>query len=330
MQPFEGLEWEWAEFNGLDPAGMVACASGTAALHLALEALELPTGSEVIVPDFTMIACPRAVTMAGLRPVFVDCDDDLLMSQELLYQAVGMRTSAVMLVSVYGRHSHVWQRDTEGIKVIEDLAEAHGVHPYPKTDAACWSFYKNKIIHGEEGGAVWFRDIANAEKARCLRSLGFTAAHDFCHAPRGWNHRMSNTHAVLIRQSLWRYNRDMVLRQEIVRWHDEECPDAWRMPPRDVPWVYDLRLRGLCGEQQQYEVIRALLVKGIQGRHGFKPCSGQQEYMLDNWSKTGPLNPKALAASREVIYLPIQPGITTRESVREAFRVIKGIIGDGK
>ena len=88
MEPYQQLEREWAEWNHLDPAGMVVCSSGTAALHLALEALCLG-GAEIIVPDYTMIACARAVTLAGCTPVFVDCDERLLMDLELLAQIIG-------------------------------------------------------------------------------------------------------------------------------------------------------------------------------------------------------------------------------------------------
>ena len=108
MQPHEQLEQEWAAFNDLDPAGMVACSSGTAALHLALEALQLQPGSTCILPDFTMIACARAVTLAGLVPVFVDCGDDLLMDMALTPQACGEKTSAVMIVHIYGRQQSMY------------------------------------------------------------------------------------------------------------------------------------------------------------------------------------------------------------------------------
>lgn len=86
MESYEKLEIVFSEFNQLDPKGMVACSSGTAALHLALEALELPRESDVIVPDFTMIACARSVSMAGLEPVFVDCEDKLLIDLAILEQ----------------------------------------------------------------------------------------------------------------------------------------------------------------------------------------------------------------------------------------------------
>src|SRR5882757_10054564 len=86
LQSHEMLERKFATWNHLPYEGMVACSSGTAALHLALEALQLPPGSQVIIPDFAMIACARAVTLAELVPVFVDVKDDLLIDPVLIEQ----------------------------------------------------------------------------------------------------------------------------------------------------------------------------------------------------------------------------------------------------
>lgn len=79
LEPYEQLELRFAEWNELPPEGMVACSSGTAALHLALEAINDKPAGEVIVPDLTMVACPRAVVLADKTPKFVDCNDQLLM-----------------------------------------------------------------------------------------------------------------------------------------------------------------------------------------------------------------------------------------------------------
>lgn len=338
MQPFERLEHEWARFNDLDPAGMVACSSGTAALHLALEAFQLPSYSEVIVPDFTMVACPRAVAMAGLRPVFVDCDDRLCLRtydvQDTCDTVSGIRPKAVMPVHVYGRRC-----DMEGVfdwaehydlRVVEDLAEAHGVRPHDKTDAACWSHYKNKQVAGEEGGTVWFRDPAHAKLARQLRSLGFTDAHDYNHVPRGHNYRMSNAHAELILRN-WNTplfpNGDPVIeivfdmRRAIESWYDEFCPAEWRQPPREAVWVYDLRVSGMTSETQD-RVVRTLREAGIQARHGFKPMHAQTEFK--DCRRVGGEN--AERASREVIYLPVAPGSTTRADAERAFALIRSIV----
>ena len=167
MESYQRLEAEWAEFNGLDPNGMVACSSGTAALHLALESFCLPPNSEVITPDFTMVACARAVTLAGTKPVFVDCDERLMMDVTLVESCVreklgeeiyaggdlvgwkGLATApwVIMPVHVYGRQCDMDALARVACKydlvIVEDLAEAHSVRPHPSTDAACWSFFKN-------------------------------------------------------------------------------------------------------------------------------------------------------------------------------------------
>lgn len=358
MEAYQQLEVQWAAWNGLDPAGMVACSSGTSALHLALEALRLPPGSEVIVPDFTMVACARAVTLAGLTPVFVDCRDDLLMDYDCLRAAANPdKVQAVMVVHVYGRRVHlggVRNCTYEGTFTIEDLAEAHGIRPHPSTDAACWSFYRNKIVAGEEGGAVWFRDPAHAALARQLRNLGFTDAHDFMHVPRGHNYRLANCLAEKVLKNFktlaqvfardpneWndfalKHQKASCLplvaslvaeRQQIESWYDAVCPDEWRMPPRDVPWVYDVRIPEMAEVdnlplQLQDRLVKTLREHEVEARHAFKPMSVQEEYR--GCRLVG--NRNAWRLAREVFYLPISPGATTEEEVRRAFDLIYRMI----
>ncbi len=313
MQAYERLEQEWAAFNGLDPAGMVACSSGTAALHLTFEAFRLPAGSEVLVPDYTMVACPRAVALAGLTPVFVDCGDDLLVKPGLL-------TTHVLFVHVYGRRVRIGEFGLDpGGYVVEDLAEAHGVRPHEETDAACWSFYKNKIVAGEEGGAVWFRNAEHAAFARQLRSLGFTDAHDYDHVPRGCNYRLANALAELIRMDLSGKRAEWQgFRRKIEAWYDAACPPEWRQPDRDAVWVYDVRVPGWTRDRV-LAAVRALRAAGVEARPGFLPMSAQQEF----WKCRGTGNENAERASNEVLYLPVQPGTTTPGLVDRAFAVLR-------
>lgn len=333
-RPHEQLETEWAVFNGLNASGMVCCSSGSAALHLALEALQLPPGSEVIVPNLTMVACPRAVVLAGLAPVFVDCGEDLLIDQNLAMDAFSEYrpdACALMIVHIYGRAADMTRLqqtvvDCNDCLVIEDLAEAHGVRPHPQTDAACWSFYRNKIVAGEEGGAVWFRDPDHARLARSLRCLGFTEEHDFMHAPRGHNYRMSDAHARLVLDSLApnQVKDNLAIRRTIEANYNRHCPVEWRMPPRDVPWVYDLRLPGITQEQQT-TAVRALQRAGYQARHAFKPMHLQEEFK--GCRLVGSNN--ALKVAREVIYLPLDPGRHTYASADDfprPFEVIRGVL----
>lgn len=330
MQPFERLELEWAKFNDLDPAGMVACSSGTAALHLAVEVttkdIRRCGGGDVLVPDYNMIACPRAVTLAGRTPVFCDCDPvRLLPTADEVRRYGNGRCHSVILPALYGRKIGDDVFDVAGDwcdAVIEDLAEAHGVRPHDGTDAACWSFYKNKIVAGEEGGAVWFRNPDHAKYARMLRTLGFTDAHDYTHIPRGHNYRMSNLHAREILEGyngLHDYERLVGLRREIESWYELECPVEWRMPRRDAVWVYDLRIPGMTTEKQR-EVVEELRWGGIAARYGFKPCRKQEEYRNGEGSDG---EWESDRASREVIYLPVQPGVTTRDDARRTFEIIR-------
>lgn len=323
-EEYEELENDLSSRFGVGKGNVVCCSSGTAALHLALEAFQISNlgTRQVLIPDYTMYACSRAVILADMVPVTVDCNRrDLLMNVDELEGSITNKTCAIMAVHIYGR---ICDRDkiadiceTNKLLFIEDMAEAHGVQPHCASDAACWSFYRNKIIAGEEGGAVYFKDKAVAAHARKLRSLGFNEPHDYSHVPRGHNYRLSNTHARLIRQSNWAFDRNLVLRREIEKWYDWECPEEWRMPDRESPWVYDFRIRGM-GRETQGKLIHELREEGIQARHGFKPISTQEEYK--NHCAVGV---EALIVSNEVIYLPIQPGTTDRDYCKSAFGILK-------
>ena len=327
MQSYERLEKEWAQWNQLDPLGMVCCASGSAALHLSLEALQLPLGSGVITSDFNMIAIARSISLAGLTPVFVDCDERLLIDKWVIPLSLRISTKALIVVHIYGRK---YEMEPCGFSpgsfyFIEDLAEAHGIKPNSTTDAACWSFYKNKIVCGEEGGAVWFRDNGHAELARSLRCLGFNSLGDFKHRPRGHNYRMSNCHAELILQSLGNVGKNLVARQRIEDLYTIYCPESWRQPYRNVPWVYDLRIKGMSRIQQD-TIIVALKSSGIEARHAFKPMSHQEEYRQSRCILSDPTIHNAYVASCEVIYLPIVPGVTSESQIKQSFQIIESFI----
>lgn len=307
MQAFEQLEQSFAAWAGVE--NPVACANGTAALHLALEALRLPLGSEVLVPEFTMVACARAVVLAGLKPVFVDCGEDLLLNVELIGERITPKTRAILPVHVYGRRCDVdavmWWAHTNHLQVVEDLAEAHGIHPHSETDAACWSFYQNKIIAGEEGGLVSFRDPEKAALAKMLRCQGFAEQHDFLHVPRGHNYRLSNANANLVLNSLRMADENLISRKWVEAWYDECVPEEYHQPSRLVPWVYDIRVRGMQSKQQN-EIVRKLNAAGVAVRHGFKPMSEQPEFMESREATTL----RAFHLSQEVLYFPISPGLT--------------------
>lgn len=338
MEPYLELEKRWADFNGVDPEGMVACSSGTAALHLGLEALRacscLSAGDEVVVPDFTMVACARAVAMAGMTPVFVDCTRDGLLDLDLLDRATTEGMRAAMAVHVYGRQLDMFHLASIAKDLtwwlIEDLAEAHGTKPSAYTDVACWSFYKNKIVAGEEGGAVWFAEPAHAKTARSLRSLGFTATHDFQHLPRGHNYRLSNAHASLVLTSLDCYQGNLGWRKVLEALYEKHCPTLWRMEGSPVvPWVYPiippLKVSTLRKALYVDAPIATLKRAGVQARHFFKPMHEQPEFQTCKfiqrrypWCIPYPTS-SLLACSG--LYLPLSPEMNEGEVMR-AFGIL--------
>ena len=321
MEPYELLEQEFAAWIGRSASRTVVCSSGTAALQLAIEATQLPKASEVIVPDFTMIACARAVSMAGLSPKFVDCKTDLLLDETRLEQALTPDTTAIMAVHVYGRkcamqsiHRFAKQHD---LIVIEDLAEAHGISMHPLTHVGCWSFYRNKIVAGEEGGVAVFRHSTDADLARSQRCMGFTPEHNFTHHPGGFNARMSNCHAQLIRNSLKSVYEHLIRRKIVTGCYDKAVPKLMRMPHRESPWVYDFLLPDRAGLLQSGDevfefdvthnetIVAELAARGVPARVGFKPMSSQPEYQIPH-PLSADRDSCATEMSNRVVYLPIE------------------------
>jgi dTDP-4-amino-4,6-dideoxygalactose transaminase len=323
MESYQALEREFAQWNELDPAGMVVCNSGTSALHLALEAMRLPKASEVLVPEFTMVACARAVILAELKPLFVDCSDELVISTKLVeghcHRYSPYSPKVVMPVHIYGLQCNMYAlgeiANTYSLIVVEDLAEAHGIKPDKGTDAACWSFYRNKIICGEEGGAVWFRNPEHAALARQLRTLGFQDTHNYLHVPRGHNYRLSNVHADLIRKSLANADENIKKRRFIESWYTEwlEDEDFDLGPATQAPWMYAMRLVGY----DTTKIVQTLNRQyRIEARLGFKPMSEQPEFRREGFEE---LN--AYRLSRQVIYMPIRADMSFEE-VKENCRAL--------
>ena len=314
MEKVKELEDLFGKIHKVDH--VVGCSSGTAALHLALESLQLPPGSKVAVPNYTMVAVPRAVILAGLTPVFIGCNSDLLIN----WMNVGCveNVKAVIVVHTYGRKKGIPSNPEQyGLHIIEDMAELHGFTPSPWSSASCWSFYKNKVIAGEEGGAVGYWKPEYANRAKELRCLGFTEKHDYTHSPRGHNYRLSNVHADLILQSMGNMVSNIFERRRIESYYDEFCPQGWKMPYRDSVWVYDLYVPNLPLWKQDV-VVERLNREGIPARHGFKPMTWQEEFR--DCEKVGYDHSEKMVGG--VFYLPCRPGIDTYKTAKEAFQII--------
>ncbi|MEU0278663.1 DegT/DnrJ/EryC1/StrS family aminotransferase [Streptomyces sp. NPDC088147] len=299
------FESAFADYNGI--AHGVACSSGTTALTLALRALGVGPGDEVIVPEFTMIATAWAVTYTGATPVFVDCGDDLNIDVSLIEEKITPRTKVIMPVHIYGRRCDM---DTimdlaheYNLRVVEDSAEAHGVRPV--ADIACFSLFANKIITAGEGGICLTDDKRLADQMAHLRAMAFTKDHSFLHKKLAYNFRMTSMQAAVALAQTERLDAILETRREIERRYDEGLSGIGGitlMPPRDVLWMYDLRA------ERREELRDFLADEGVETRLFFKPMSRQPGYLHPDWPSL-----KASRFSEDGFYLPTHTGLTAED-----------------
>ncbi|MCS4044617.1 perosamine synthetase [Salinibacter ruber] len=194
-----------AEYCGVPYA--LAVSNGTVALHLALEALGIGEGDEVIVPDFTFAASINAILHAGATPVLVDIREDTwLLDPEATSEAITDRTKAIMPVHLYGQPCNMDEivriADENGLYIVEDAAEAigslyHGEHVGNIGDVGTFSFYGNKTITTGEGGMVLFQDEETYQYAAQLRDHGMSSSQRYWHDEVGYNYRMTNMQAAV-------------------------------------------------------------------------------------------------------------------------------------
>ncbi len=200
------FEQKWAEYCGV--ACGVACSSGTTAIHLALAALGIGHGDEVLVPCFTLVADTNMVILVGAKPVLVDVDPRTWCIDPVRIEAkITPRTKAILCVHMYG-HPCDMDRLLEiarrhKLLVIEDAAQAHGTEYKGRKagslgDIACFSFYSSKTLTTGEGGMVMTNDAALADKMRCMRSQGFEGGgRVYVHRVLGYNYRLTNLQAAI-------------------------------------------------------------------------------------------------------------------------------------
>jgi len=202
IQEFEG---GFAKFSGSRHG--VAVMNGTVAIQLALAALGVKEGDEVIVPDLTFVATANAVRYVGARPVFVDSEMGTWnIDPEKIAAAVTKKTKAIILVHLYGHPCDMGPilevAEKHGLFVIEDAAEAHGAEYKGRKvgslgDVGCFSFYGNKIITTGEGGMCITNDPALAERMHFLKDHAMRPEKRYWHPEIGFNFRMTNVQAAI-------------------------------------------------------------------------------------------------------------------------------------
>lgn len=275
------------DFAGLvERKHAVAVCNGTAALEIAVEALAIQAGDEVIMPAFTIISCASAIVKCGGVPVLVDADPlTWNMDVQQVEAKITARTKAIMAVHIYGLPVDMDPllaiAKKHELLVIEDAAEAHGQTYKDKAcgsfgDISVFSFYPNKLITTGEGGMVVMDSDKLADRCRSLRNLCFIPEKRFVHEELGWNMRMTNIQAALGLAQLERWQEHITRKRHIGKLYAEllgAC-DAFSLAPgrtayaENIYWVFGVVMRnGMTAE----EVTRRLSEKKIGTRPFFYP-----------------------------------------------------------
>ncbi|MDB5315262.1 MAG: aminotransferase DegT [Rhodospirillales bacterium] len=203
----------------------IATSNGTVSLHLAMAALGIGKGDEVIVPDLTFAACANTVMQLGARPILTDIDPvTWCLSPEAIARAITPRTRAVMVVHLFGRPAPMTEiralADAHGLFVIEDCAEAPGARYDGKpigafSEIASCSFFANKIVTTGEGGICTTNNSDLAQRMRMLRDHGMRPERRYWFEEPGFNYRMTNLAAAIGCAQLDRMDAMLAERREI-------------------------------------------------------------------------------------------------------------------
>jgi len=321
------FEREFGAFIGLPHC--VGVESGTAALKLALEAMGVGPGDEVVIPANTYIACAFAVSQLGAVPTMVDMRDDYLMDVEQIEAAITPRTKVIMPVHLYGQAADiegvVALARRHGLKVLEDVSQAHGAALGGRKmgtfgDVAAFSFYpgKNLGAYGD-GGGICTADPEIADRLRLLRDFGQRKKYE--HLIVGDNCRLDTMQAAVLRVKLAHLARWNAQRLQAAKWYDELLADAGFTPPArhtDEGHVYHLYVVRVTERER---VMNELGAQGIQtGIHYPIPIHLQEAYR-DRAIPAGTY-PRTESAAKTILSLPMFPEIT-REQVERVVAALR-------
>lgn len=324
------LEAELAAYVGVPHA--VACSSGTDALLLALMALELKAGDEVIVPDFTFFATAEAVSLLGGVPVFADVRADTLnLDPERAAEVIGPRTRGIIAVSLYGRCADFDELNElaarHGLFLVEDGAQSFGASSRGRrscglTPIAATSFYPAKPLGAYgDGGALFTREPALAARFRSLLNHGQVASYRHRHI--GINGRLDALQAAVLRVKLRHLDEELAARQRAAEWYREELSDAVEVPhphPGDrCAWAqYTVRT------PRRDRLAARLAAAGIPTAVHYPLPVHRQEAYAGLAADDGRLA-ESIRAAGEVLSLPMHPFLT-REQVAEVGGAVRAAV----
>ncbi|KQQ01432.1 MULTISPECIES: DegT/DnrJ/EryC1/StrS family aminotransferase [unclassified Rathayibacter] len=310
------FEEEFAAYCGV--RNTVGVGNGTDALELALLALDLRPGDEVLVPANTFVATAEAVVRAGARPVFVDCDDDYLIDVASAAAAVTPRTRAVMAVHLYGQCAPVEQLAAAvgpAVTIVEDAAQAQGARRFGARAGslgaiAGTSFYpgKNLGAYGDAGGVMTDDDELAAAVRRLGNHGGLTA---YRHDVLGTNSRLDSLQAVVLSAKLAHLDEWNRQRRDAAARYGELLDGVGGLTlPRTAPGNEHVHHLYVVRTPERERVREVLGAAGVAtGVHYPQPV-----HLMAPFAAERPVSlPRAESFAGELLTLPLFPGITSAQ-----------------
>lgn len=317
----------------------IAVTNGTTALEIAVQALGISQGDEVIMPTFTIISCAMAVTKVGAIPVLIDSDIETWnMKVSEIEQKITARTKAIMLVHLYGLPAEVDEilelANKYHLKVIEDAAEMHGQTYIGRPcgsfgDISIFSFYPNKHITTGEGGMIVTdnKDLA----ARCcyLRNLCFKNDVRYVHEEISDNYRFTNLQAAVGLAQLERLDEFIIRKRKMGKYYTEALKDVkgLRLPiektsyAENIYWVFGIVLEENISLTNR-EVVQRLAEEGIGSRTFFWCMHEQPVYINDGYFKEEKYK-NAEYLARKGFYIPSGLALTEKQMDEVVCKLIK-------
>ena len=309
----------------------VSTTSGTTSLHLAVAALDIKNGDEVIIPTFTMVATCNAVLYQGGRPILVDATPDTwCMNTDKIQEKITPKTKAIIPVHIYGHSCDIdaiWElAEDYNLYVIEDAAEAIGTgYKGAKAgcigDVGCFSFYANKLITCGEGGMLITHDEDIAKKARILMNHGFSPPPQphFLHNYVGFNFRMTSLQAAVGLAQMERIDDFLETKRRNAGLYTSMLKDIPGLTlPVEKPWCRSsFWMYGILVDEKEFgisrdELQKKLEEKGIETRIFFRNMHNQPAYQKMGLFRDGKY-PVADMLEERGAYLPSGTKLTEEE-----------------
>lgn len=304
----------------LDCNSVATCSNGTVALHLALLALDIKHGDEVIVPSFTYVASVNAIKYVGATPVFADIDiNDWNISCNAIKNKISKKTRAIMCVHIYGApcdmNSLVKLAKKNDLYLIEDCAESFGTyindrHVGTYGDISTLSFFGNKTITTGEGGAVFSNNIDLVAKVAHLKNQGLVADGGYSHDVIGYNYRMTNIQAAIGCAQLEEIERILFLKLEIAKRYRDLLNGEVIFQKCDIEncsnWINTILLED---KDSVIDLVQNLKNNNIEVRPGFPlvhKMSCYEGYSHESYSNSESISQRAIC-------LPSFPDLTVEE-----------------